>query len=193
MARSDPRVLSLPHRVHFCGWVATLPALQQAGWEISAEQDFHRHGVRLALRHQDLRLRAITQTVECHFYEMAGAPYGLGRGPRELDFQIAYMASDLRIQTMDNLSAFRPIDAYPQLVTTEIKSIDDFGIFATPLARTEEIIVDPHDVMALLDRIKDLQRPEQAAIRERNRGRERRLDEPVQRQQFHAQILSIAA
>jgi hypothetical protein len=188
MARSDPRVLSLPHRVHFCGWVATLPALQQAGWEISAEQDFQYLSVRLALRHRDLQLRALTQTIDYNFFDGYMSQM---RGP--LDFCIQYMASDLRIVTSDNLSAFSPIDAIPQFVSTERKSIDDFGIFATPLARTEEIIVDPHDVMALLERIKDLQRPGQAAIRARTRACERRLDEPSQRTQFHAQILSIAA
>ncbi|QBQ99239.1 hypothetical protein [Paraburkholderia pallida] len=187
MALSDHRVLSLPHRVHFCGWVATLPALQQAGWELSAEQDFHRYGVRIAMRHRDLQLRGITNTIEFDFYDRS--PFR----DRPLDFSIAYMASALHVVTNDNVSAFSPIDAMPQFISTERKSIDDFGIFATPLARTEEIIVDPHDVMALLDRIKDLQRPEQAAIRERNRSRERRLDEPGQRTQFHAQILSIAA
>lgn len=188
MAHSDPRVLSLPHRVHFCGWVATLPALQQAGWELSAEQDFARYGIRIAMRHRDFQLRAITETVQYNFFDR----YSLMDG-RPLDFRICHFASDMHIVTHDSLSMFRPIDAMPQFRTEERKSIDDFGIFATPLARTEEIIVEPETVMSLLEKIKAMQSPDQAAIRERNKSRERRMDQPIQRQQFHAQILSLAA
>lgn len=188
MAHSDARVLSLPHRVHFCGWVTTLPALQQAGWELSAEQDFVGMGVRIAMRHSDWQLRAVTESVDFNFFDH----YSIARA-RPMDFHIAHFASTLYAVAEGDFTRFAPIDAMPQFISTERKSIDDFGIFATPLARTEEIIVDPHDVMALLERIKDLQRPEQAALRERNRARERRLDQPIQRQSFHAQILSIAA
>jgi hypothetical protein len=191
MAHSDARVLSLPHRIHFCGWQSTLPALQQAGWELSAEQDFQRYGVRIAMRHKDLQMRGITNSIDYNFF--AAASMGGFDYARPLDFEIVYMASDLRIVTNDTMSLFRPIDAMPQFTTTERKSIDDFGIFATPLARTEEIIVEPETVMQLLEKIKAMQSPEQAAIRARNRSRERRLDEATPRTQFHAQILSIAA
>lgn len=187
MAHSDARVLSAPHRIHFCGWQSTLPALQQAGWEISAEQDFMRNAVRLALRHRDLQVRAITAPVE---YLFLAGDVGYGR---HLEFRIVHMASDMTVLIHDDLSMFRPIDAMPQFTTAERKSIDDFGIFATPLARTEEIIVEPETVMSLLEKIKGMQSPEQAAIRGRNRSRDRRNSEPIQRQQFHAQILSLAA
>ncbi|PVY34576.1 hypothetical protein C7413_107112 [Paraburkholderia silvatlantica] len=148
-------------------------------------------GVRIAMRHSDLRMRGFTNSVAVDFF--ARTHYGAGGLDRPLDFSIVHMASDLHVVVHDNFASFSPIDAMPQFSSVERKCIDDFGIFATPLARTEEIIVDPHDVMALLERIKDLQRPEQAAIRERNRGRERRADDPRQRTAFHAQILSLAA
>jgi len=187
MALSEPRVLSLPHRIWFAGWHSTLPALQQAGWELSAEQDFNWLSVRIAMRHRDFGLHAVTEKVDCRFFDRH--EYG-----RTFDFRVVFMANDLKIQIMnDNFSAFSPIDAMPQFLNTEIKSIEDFGIFATPLARTEEIIVEPETVMSMLEKIKSMQSPEQAAIRERNRSRERRQGEPIQRQQFHAQILSIAA
>lgn len=137
------------------------------------------------MRHRDLDLRAITEVVSFNFFERYR---GLA-----LDFRVVRMASNFHVVIYDNLSAFSPIDAYPQFTTTEQKNIDDFGIFATPLARTEEIIVEPETVMSLLEKIKTMQSPEQAAIRERNRYRERQIGEPIQRQQFHAQILSIAA
>jgi hypothetical protein len=117
----------------------------------------------------------------------------MGANQQAIDFRVVFMANDITVVTYDNLSQFSPIDAMPQFTMQERKSVDDFGIFATPLARTEEIIVEPETVMQLLEKIKAMQSPEQAAIRERNRSRERRMGEPIQRQQFHAQILSIAA
>jgi hypothetical protein len=128
------------------------------------------------------------------FYRAADTRYGYDQQP--LEFHVRYCASNVVVQMMDDLSNFRPIDAAPQMTRIERKSIEDFGIFATPLARTEEIIVEPETVSELLERIKSLQAPELAAIRERNRRRERdpgAVAEPMQRQRFHAQIVSLAA
>jgi hypothetical protein len=108
------------------------------------------------------------------------------------------MASDLIIQTYDNLTAFRSIDAYPQVTTSQIKSIKDMSLFAVPLARTHEILVDPAQIGSILEQIRVAQLPEQEAARARQQLREARhsynlLDEPITHQNFHAQIMSIAA
>lgn len=182
----DP-VISAPHKVVWGGFESTTTRLQQAGWELSAEQsDFHM-GVRLAMRHRDWKIYGVTNVVNVDRFSYT-------RSQGALCFVVAYMANDITVQTMDNFSGFSPIDAAPQFIA-ERKSIEDFNIFATPLARTQEIIVDPQDVMAMLERIKMMQAPEQSAIRQRDRLRERRdgieLDAQP-RQVFHAQILSIA-
>lgn len=188
MAHSDARILSAPHRIHFAGWHTTLLDLQQHGGSLSAEQDMQRMGIRIAMTHRDLKMRGITESVDdYHFF---GDPLQFGR---PLDFHVRYMANDLVVQMMDNLSMFRPIDAMPQFITTERKSIDDFGIFATPLVRTQELIVEPETVMELLEKIKAMQSPEQFEIRKRMQARKRDSGEPIQRQQFHAQILSLVA
>lgn len=67
------------------------------------------------------------------------------------------------------------------------KQLSDFAVFA-PMA--EEIIVEPATVAGLLDQIKQLQAPELAAIRERNRRADSRN---FTAQRFHAQIVSLAA
>jgi hypothetical protein len=114
-----------------------------------------------------------------------------GIGVEQPVFHIRYAASDIVIQTMESSFNFQAVDASPQFVSDKRRSIEDFGIFATPLARTEEIIVEPETVMGLLEKIKAMQAPELAAIREKNRRRDQH--QPMERQQFHAQILSLAA
>jgi hypothetical protein len=105
------------------------------------------------------------------------------------------MGCDIVIQLLEGSPfAFEPIDAKPQMVRMTRKSIDDFQIVATPLARTQEIIVEPATVAEMLEKIKAMQVPEQAAIRARNRLRESRESYDIDsspRQIFHAQIISI--
>jgi hypothetical protein len=96
------------------------------------------------------------------------------------------------MRVMDDFSKFKQIDAAPQYTNAEIKEIDDFGIFAVPMTRTEEIIVEPADVYTLLEQIKKMQSPEQAEIRKRNRRRDSEGHSEIsQRQNFHAQIISL--
>lgn len=190
MVRSDPWVVSIPHRVHWGGWETTTTRMQQGGWELSAEQDIRDDSVRLAFRHQGMQMYGVTAPARVEFFRYS-------HRDEPLHFNVVRMASRIDVMVMhDDLSRFNPIDAYPQVMTQERKSIEDFGIFAVPLARTEEIIVEPETVMGLLEKIKSMQSPEQAAIRARNLLREKRdgiRHDAIPRQHFHAQILSIAA
>lgn len=109
---------------------------------------------------------------------------------RPLEFHITHCSSNLGVQVLANSFDFKPIDARPQFVNTEYKNIEDYGIFATPLVRTEEILIEPSSVAECLDLIRRLQAPDLADIRQRNRAAN---DAPIARQTFHAQILSLAA
>ena len=179
-------------KLHWAGWETTTVQLQQSGWEISAEENYgFRNSFRLALRNQDYHVYGITENTDFdygHFYNrhVGGNPY------RSEDFPILnvqWFSTDMVIQIHDNLQHFRPIDAYPQVIDQEIKNIEDFNIFATPLARTEEIIVDPDDVADMMRRIKEIQKPIQENIRMKNRRMDNLETRP--KQEFHAQILSI--
>ena len=187
MALSDvgpARLLSRPCRVIFAGWESTTSRLQQAGWQLSSEQDFNVNTVRLALRFEPARLFMIAEAQPWEFFkERSEAP----------TFHIRHAATDMHIVLTESSFDFRPFDAAPQLTTAVRRSIEDYGIFAPCLARTEEIIVEPATVAGLLEQIKSLQAPELAAIRERNRQAERRDQAPMQQQRFHAQIVSLAA
>lgn len=187
---ADMRLLSPICDVVWAGWRTTTVDLQQAGWQIAVERQHYDFATRLLIEHRDMRLRGITNHVRLDgFMERQYS----GTAPRPV-FHVQWMASDFRVQLMESSFDFRQIDAKPQFTNEQIKGIDAFNIFAVPLARTEEIIVDQHDVSALLEQIRRMQAPEIAEIRKREQSRERRGDvEPKMRETFHAQILSFAA
>lgn len=191
MGQTIRRLLSPAMEIEWAGWSSTTSRLQQQGWKIAAEEDVvYDRRCRLALSHDAQRLHAVTawesmpyQADITYMTGMHGVPW-----PR---FRVAYMAADIRGIKVQGLTfeGFQPVDAYPQVVDQEIKSIQDYKIFAAPLARTQEIIVDPEQVGRLLELIHESQLAKQADIR----ARDRREEEAIPRQQFHAQILSFAA
>jgi hypothetical protein len=194
MGRSNARVLSRPCRVFFAGFETTTTQLQQQGWELSVEQDISRFAIRLALRFQPARLYMVSNPCEYDFFREADRG---GFGDHLPEFHIRYCASNFTVQLAERSFNFRSIDAVPTYTEAPRKSIDDFGIFAAPLVRTEEIVVEPDTVSDLLAKIKAMQAPELAALRERNR---RRHEDPgsmdhglIQPTRFHAQIVSLAA
>lgn len=197
MSGAERRLLSAPHRVRFAGFVATTPQLQQEGWELSAEHDYVGMGIRLAMRHQDYQLVAITNAVSMvHLMQERFIP---SSGDPALTFHVVRIGSlgKMQVQYHTNpYSEFRAIDAKPQIQMVRIDKLEDLVVFAAPLVETQELIVDEGEVSAILAKLAEAQRPEQERIRARNRLRESRegmmLDaEP--RRKFHAQILSIAA
>jgi hypothetical protein len=187
----ERRVLSRPAEVWWSGFRATTLALQQAGWEIAAEESIYEGRIRLMLRSRDMRLYAITNGVEWDYYRQDA-----DRTP--LVFQVVSAAPRIECQRIPEVGAgwadFNQIDAQPQFIETKIETPDDLRIFATPLARTEELIVEPATVAGLLEQIRKMQAPEQTRIRERERAAHRREAMAIEirpRQRFHAQILSL--
>lgn len=194
MLQVQYRVLSRPATVWWAGFRSDTLRLQQEGWEIAAEEDVHYGRIRLMLRHREMKLYALTNETRYEYQRMhdeRDAP---------LEFHVVMAAPNIQVRQLatDGLAAFdnfRQIDAKPQLCTETVKNIEDFKIFATPLVRTEELIVEPETVAAMLEKIRTMQAPEQARIRAKNRlaesGLGRGYDEQP-RQTFHAQIISIA-
>jgi hypothetical protein len=187
--RSDARILNEPCEVHFAGFRTDTYRLQQAGWQLSMEQDIARMSIRLAMRFEPARLYMVSNAVE-HFYLQHGCVRPV--------FHVQHCASNITVQLMESSFDFEPIDATPAYVTTERKSIEDFGIFAPLQTRTEEILVEPQSVAECLELIKKLQAPDLAAIRKRNEQRRRDQGSrdygntgPLT--QLHAQIVTLAA
>jgi len=186
MDLSRSHILSRPCEVVWAGFRSNTYLLQQKGWEIAAQEEPAFGRASLILRHRDMRLYAICAETEFDF--MRNARSGFQQALPV--FEVIHVANNIEVFRIDtSVSSFHQIDAAPQFVNTELKSIDDFKIFATPLVRTEELIVEPADVSALLEKIKSMQSPEQKNIRERNRRRE---NDTRPSQVFHAQIISLS-
>lgn len=180
-----PGILSLPHRVLWDCWETTTTRLQQAGWSLSADQNLRDERLVLAMRSPDRNLTMIADEHRFDFFRHAANNLN-----ERHTFTVRHVAQHMHSICVD-LPSFNatPIDAYPQ--TIERKSIEDMVVFAPSLARTEELIVDQPTVQQLLDQIREMQSPEQRAIRQRMRSRTN--SEPVERQTIHAQIISLAA
>lgn len=190
----ERKVISQPLRVMWGGWESTTTRLQQCGWEISVDEQIDRFAFRIAMRHQGFKMYGLSKPVDLDYFSLwhKDGPNVLG----EIVIPIVCMATKITVNVVDDLANFAPVDAYPQIpLESKIMDIEDYRIFATPLARTQEIIVNPEDVGRMLELIKGAQQDMQADIRARERMRERReglrLD-AIPQQQFHAQILSFS-
>ena len=191
MARFDePLLTSRPCRVVFAGWETTTSRLQQAGWQLSAEQNVYSGRLGLIMQYAPCRLRMLAEAQDFDFFS-----YRAQHDGDRPTFLISRVFSDAQVVLSGfDFTKFGPIDAIPTM-SMEKRSLDDYKLFATPLARTEEIIVAPDTVSELMEKIRKLQQPELAEIRERNRRRaaDPGSTAPIQAQNFHAQIVSLAA
>ena len=170
---TEPWLLSSPVKVRWAGWVSDTFALQNAGWELSAYQDPCYRAVELAMRHPRLKMYGVSNRVDNVHMER------LGRATVLPELIMQYMSSDLRVQTVsDSIAKFRPVDATPQIMETEIRHIDDWGIFKT-LAREKQIIVVPQSVPELLEIALKYQAPRQKELRAKRRRAYRQFQAEV--------------
>lgn len=160
------RLLSRPCLVYWAGWETDTQKLQQSGWSISAEQDMMSRGVRLAMRHEPMRLYAITNIVADVHWEAVQNPYAHGV---DVVFSVIKAGSGMQVQLIESHFDFKSVDCQPQMTTNPVRDVEDMGIFQTPLTRTAEIIVEQADMSVIehLEAIKELQAPKQAEIRQR--------------------------
>lgn len=161
-----PRMLSRPMGVEWAGWRTDTYTLQQNGWELAVENSYYDHTYRLLLRHRMMKMYAITakETIENLPADMSFA--------RNLPvFHIVHVAASLHAIQLPGIdwNNFQQIDAQPQFTTSRITRIEDTNVFAVPLQRTQEIVIDGADMSVIehLEAIKRLQDPEQQKIRER--------------------------
>jgi len=187
------RILSRPLRLHWAGWETNTYALQQAGWQLSVEQDFWQNRMRIAMKHQGMNLMAMTPSFD---FEYESAALDQQRYIESFPIQVAAaMGRDVVIHEAGRIDwMFKEIDATPTFTTNRISKLEDLAHFAVPLVRTNEIIIPDESVPELLERILKLQDPAKTdRIREEMRHPEGLLIDAVPKQKFHAQIISLAA
>ncbi len=195
MEWGTPFVQSQPHPICWAGFKSDTYTLQQHGWEFEAYQNMAAHRFALAFRNKSLGMKGVTNEVD---YDIAYA--GIRQPGAYLPFYIDWMTTaDVRVQHVHMppwCHETTPVDMKPTVIT-EMKTFEDTFLFAgAPLVRTNEIIIDPNDVGNMMDRILELQDPDkkehflEAAKAAKAQGSVARAGP---RQNFHAQILSIAS
>lgn len=177
--------------VIFAGFRSDTYTLQQAGWRLAVEEDIYTGTVRMMMHHPDADLYLVAEDWRMPREMMSHRArfvhdYSTAR-PEFVVKRVARAIQSLRVNL--DFSRFLDIDATPQYTDAKIQRIEDFKLFASPLVRTEEIIVEPESVAECLDLIRRLQSPELERIRKDNRAR----GEAINRQNFHAQIITMAA
>ena len=180
---------SRPIRTYMLGLSSDTLTMQNAGWEFSAEQDLSRMTLHIIARNKNARLYAVAHD-HFDYFRAADDPqffYGL-----TINFNLicSNLTATLNVPSMRH----EPVDMLPR--TIERRDIEDYKIFATPLVRTNEIIVPESSVDDLLKMILEKQEPEQTKYYKQQLERKRlegEVIEPLPEQKFHAQIVSIAA
>lgn len=174
----------------WAGWETTTTKLQQAGWKLSAEQDFYGNRMRIAMSHEGMRLLAVTPAFDFRYMD-AISDY---RYLHDVQAQVVQaMGREVFIHEHGSVDwSFKDIDAQPTFTSNKITKLEDLAHFAAPLVRTREIIIPEENVEDMLERILKLQQPARTErLKEQLRSPEGLAAVPQQK--FHAQILSIAA
>lgn len=181
-----PRFLSRPVKIRWLGWETTTYHLQQAGWELSAEQDVYENSMRIAIRHPQASIMGITERTDWRYQEEMR--WGDERmEERYLQMRPGSCSQRILIERHGGFD-FRPIDAQPQFTNTPPQSLEELAHFAPQMVRSKAIVLDDASVDQLLSRALELQEPARQAYYE-DQVREKGLILP--RHDFRAQIITL--
>jgi hypothetical protein len=161
---NDARLKNPIIKVYWAGWQSNTHELQRNGWQLSIEEDFYSMRFRVALKHPQYKMYGISHPCS----------YDYQRSMNDMAWQalpeipMNHMVSEMRINIMDNLANFKPIDAEPQIIHNEIKSIEDMKLFK-PINHSKDIVIAPANVNELLESVLKQQDSKQMEIREKKR------------------------
>lgn len=180
-----------PLPVHVFGLRSDTHTLGRCGWKLAIQREHAFDSVQVMLHHPASGLTLMAQIRD---FELASRQF---RSMNDYGALPVIVVSHVVIRDQGD---FRFVGHHPpdmswrQTDPVAIPLLQETSLFDLPLFREldapagEQLIVEPATVAELLDQIRRMQAPEQAAIRERQRQRERAAPH-----RLHAQILSIAA
>ncbi len=185
------RLLSKPVRLLWAGFESDTFALQRAGWSFAAQQNVYDNSMRLAMRHEKMRLTGISQVTEWEFarggdhWHMVPRPIAMCAIGNVCVFRGDVLESEhARMAYMPRFdpAQWHAIDCVPQIMETqEAEPLTGLVHFA-PLD-FKRIILPEESVPDLMARILELQRP----VREQHF-----LDQARRGATVHAQLISLA-
>ncbi len=188
------RLLSRPLGIHWAGWQSDTFRLQQCGWEIAVEMEFNYDRYRLLMKNAHMKLYALTDALHIHSMEFTSlyADRDMSNVPV---FKVAHCAPSIHAQTVRGLdfASYQRIDATPQMVSSEIRRIEDTNIFAV-VGQTEQVLIDQADMTVVdhLEAIKALQSAKQREIRDRLLAPDRQAERVPPRLHLVAQLVHYA-
>lgn len=182
-----------PVDVMFAGFRSTTATMQRAGWRIAMEAknyaDIVGNNIRFVFKHDDLGVALLgVSSIESMSQALGDllAPI-LIKHAIHADSRVLVQAV-AAASFVGSTGALRSIDATPGFAQVTERDLFEMPFFQTlHVPAAEPLIVDQATVSDLLERIRLMQAPEQAAIRARNTSRERIHG------RIHAHIMSLAA
>lgn len=186
-------IKSKPIKICWAGFESDTLKLQNNGWQLAIEDHFshflYRHSLRFILRHEEMRIDAITDISEIDFHEFM-------HWEHTLRMNICVIAKEvmmIQIPAFD-LHRIYQVEAMPSYVSIDmqqkIEPLSSLKLFNTIVKPDNALIIEPDRISDILAQIVDAQSPKQAEIRERMKRQELRED---YKQTLHAQIISVAA
>lgn len=184
-----PRMMARPVEVHWAGWRSDTYSLQQAGWELSMDQDYRRNYMRMVIRHQEHGLIGQTNNIPIEHLIAGREPYYL-HAPRHV-WQMQHMGRTIMVNDIAAYANFKAVDATPYLEMKQPQSLEDLVPFPGVTTRSEMLVLPSASVDDLLREILERQDAERLIYNKDAIQRERFEDGPHTR--VHAQIVSLAA
>lgn len=166
--------------VHMAGFSSTTAQLQSAGWQLSIGEDPAYNSMRLAIKHP-IGLYGMSNSVSYRQIEYVAMEVNRyrnsfgGEAPRLPVFDICSITSNMYAKiALSSSFKFQSFDAFPYIEDAgEEQHIEDVAMFR-PIDKEKEIVIVKEmedDVVKLLSRITELQRPKQDEIRKRMKYR----------------------
>ena len=185
----DAGYRSPPTPVWFEGFEATTTQLQRSGWELSCDEDICYGDFQVAIFHrrigvvglsERIRRGQLIRAMDKHMDHAAFEPIQIRRVTQS--HQLIYCGPIMAPEK----NPWHAIDAEPMFMQEGPVRPEDLFLFRPANAPApQEIITDPETVAELMEKIIALQKPDMAAIRERNRRRD-----SLTTQVTHAKIIS---
>lgn len=172
---------SIRAEVVFAGFTSDTYTLFRHGWVIAVQDDNYGETSTMVLKNEALgavayaRCMDYRRTLAHSRHSLFQQEYMLNHHP--LTYRVEQMGKGVvmrGVNIVSNMEGFSIIDPTPKMLMVEEYDLFNLPAFAKMNAPTpaEELIVDPKDVSAMLDMIRNAQSPKQADIRERARRRE---------------------
>lgn len=171
--RGDERLLSQPVNVRWLGWETDTYRLQEAGWELSAQEDISRQRMNILMRHKEANIRGMCEAMDWDYFRNERSGYDNNpHSMRNTSTFGARLAMDFIVnhhQAGMSFDNFNPIDARPmyQEITMERRSLDDLAHFRKLEKPSDEIYLRKASMAEIMEMALEKQEPNQDRIRKK--------------------------